>query len=844
MRKLLPIIAALALSFVAQAQEPVTFTAEEDHQNMLDQLGIRTIRHWFEGDPSSPYAANYDESKANPYPVIPEKGDAPNMEHFLRWASGKTGYSPARTEAGYVNPFIGTTNFGACNPGAVMPNGLMSVSPFNVMGSDLNTWDKDSRWWSTPYVAENRYFTGYAHVNLSGVGCPELGSVLTMPTTGPLEVDYHAYGAEYEDEKAHPGFYSNRLANGILTEVTATLRTSLERYTFPEGAGNILVNLGEGLTNESGATLRRVSDTEIEGSKLMGTFCYNRNAVFPMYFVLRVSKAPDRSGYWKKQRPMTAEAAWDADAGRYKLYETYARELSGDDIGYWFRYENLRQGETVQVQVGVSFVSIDNARENLDAEQSGFDFPKVLAAAKASWEEHLGRIRINGGTEEQKTVFYTALYHALIHPNILDDVNGEYPLMEFGNPEAVNSNKIATGRNGQAQVKMRARGVGRVPTGQHRYTVFSLWDTCRNLHQLLTLVYPEKQIDMARSVVSMYREWGWMPKWELYGRETFTMEGDPVIPMLTDTYLKGLTDFDIATAYEAFLKSADTPGAQNRMRPDIDPYIDRGYIPLGWFAQDFSGDNSVSHALEYYMADAALARLADALGHPEDAAKYRQRSLGYKNYWSTETGCLRPLTKEGAFLTPFNPRQGENFEPVPGFHEGSAWNYTFYVPHDPDGLIRLAGGSKAFVKRLQTVFDDGLYDPANEPDIAYPYLFSRVKGEAWRTWKTVHGLLADYYHNAPNGIPGNDDTGTMSAWAVFSMMGFYPDCPGDPSYTLSLPVFDQVVIDLPGGKTLTVEKAPAAAPAKGTSVLVAGKKVSSYRISHDKLVSAGNISWK
>ena len=265
---------------------------------------------------------------------------------------------PLAAQTEYVNPFIGTTNFGACNPGAVTPNGLMSVTPFNVMGSRLNTWDKDSRWWSTPYVEENRYFTGFAHVNLSGVGCPELGSVLTMPTTGPLEVDYHAYGSEYTEEKATPGFYSNRLASGILTEATATTRTSLERYTFPAGAGNILVNLGEGLTNESGATVRRVSDREIEGSKLMGTFCYNRNAVFPMYFVLRVSKAPDRCGYWKKQRPMTAEAAWDADAGRYKLYEAYARELSGDDIGYWFRYENLAEGEQVMLQVGVSFVSI------------------------------------------------------------------------------------------------------------------------------------------------------------------------------------------------------------------------------------------------------------------------------------------------------------------------------------------------------------------------------------------------------------------------------------------------------------------------------------------------------
>ena len=195
--------------------------------------------------------------------------------------------------ADYVNPFVGTTNFGTTNPGAVCPNGMMSVSPFNVMGSDENVWDKDSRWWSTPYCYENKFFTGYSHVNLSGVGCPELGSLLTMPTSGELEVDYHKYGSEYSGEQAVPGWYSNTLTRyGILTEVTSTMRTSIERYTFRAGRANILLNLGEGLTNESGATVRKISDTEIEGSKLLGTFCYNSQAVFPIYFVMRVSKAP------------------------------------------------------------------------------------------------------------------------------------------------------------------------------------------------------------------------------------------------------------------------------------------------------------------------------------------------------------------------------------------------------------------------------------------------------------------------------------------------------------------------------------------------------------------------
>ena len=207
--------------------------------------------------------------------------------------------------ADFVNPFIGTTNFGTTNPGALTPNGLMSVTPFNVMGSDLNVYDKDSRWWSTPYEATNSYLTGFSHVNLSGVGCPEMGSLLLMPTSGPLEVDYRAYGTAYSDEKASPGYYSVRLDRySIDAEATATPRVGVSRFSFPAGEANILLNLGEGLTNESGASVRRVSATEFEGSKLLGTFCYNPQAVFPIYFVMRVNKTPDRSGFWKMQRPM------------------------------------------------------------------------------------------------------------------------------------------------------------------------------------------------------------------------------------------------------------------------------------------------------------------------------------------------------------------------------------------------------------------------------------------------------------------------------------------------------------------------------------------------------------
>lgn len=568
----------------------------------------------------------------------------------------------AQTPAEYVDPFIGTTNFGTTNPGAVVPNGMMAVVPFNVMGSDLNRYDKDARWWSTPYEYHNRFFTGFAHGALSGVGCPDMGSLLTMATTGELEVDYRNYGSEYRDEEASPGYYAVTLSKyGIRAEATASPRTSVERYTFPGGEGHLLLNLGEGLTNESGAMVRRVSATEIEGMKLLGTFCYNPQKVFPVYFVLRVSKTPSAAGYWKKQREMTGvEAEWTPDNGRYKLYTEYGRELAGDDIGYWFTFDDLQAGEQIEVRMGISYVSAENARRNLEAEQAdGESFDALREAALGRWNADLGRIRVEGGTEAQRRVFYTALYHTLIHPNLLSDVNGEYPLME---------------RSGEVGV-----------TEGERYTVFSLWDTYRNVHQLLTLVYPERQVEMVRSMIDIYREWGWMPRWELYGRETFTMEGDPAIPVITDTWMKGLRDFDIETAYEAFRKSATTPGAQNLLRPDIDPYIERGYIPLGFYAQDLAGDVSVSHALEYYVADAALARLADSLGHREDARLFRERSLGYRHYYDREYGTLRPILPDGSFLTPFDPKAGENFSAAPGFHEGSSWNYTFYVPHDVEG---------------------------------------------------------------------------------------------------------------------------------------------------------------
>lgn len=723
-----------------------------------------------------------------------------------------------------VNPFIGTTNYGTTNPGAVLPNGLMSVTPFNVMGSkEYNKTDKDDRWWSTPYTAENKFFTGFSHVNLSGVGCPELGSILISASSGELDVDYKHYGSPMSRESAKPGYYRTTLDKyQVQAEVTATLRSALASFTFDKGGkSHILVNLGQGLTNESGATVRFLNDSTIVGSKLMGTFCYNPQAVFNQYFAIRISRRAPQAGYWKMQPAMHGvEAEWDKDNGKYKLYPTYRREMSGNDVGVWFSFDT-KPGEKIYVQTGVSFVSEQNALLNLNTEQPTLDFAATRAKAEEAWEKALSVIEVEGGTPEERTVFYTSLYHLQIHPNILQDVNGEYPQM--------GSLKVAK-------------------TSHDRYTVYSLWDTYRNVHPLLSLLYPRKQLAMVQTMLDMYKESGWLPKWELYGQETFTMEGDPAIIVINDTWQRGIRDFDTKLAYEAMLRGATTPGKDNKLRPDFDDYASRGYVPL---REKF--DNSVSHALEYYIADWNLSQFASALGKKKDAQLFARRASGYKHYYDKESGLLRPILPDGKFITPFHPTLGRDFEPNPGFHEGNSWNYSFYIPHDIYGLAKLMGGERKFVDKLQSVFDKDNYDPANEPDIAYPYLFTYFPKEAWRTQRLTRELLPKLYHNTTGGIPGNDDTGAMSAWAIYTMLGFYPDCPGSTSYALTTPTFDRVTIHLDkkyySQPTLVIEKkaAPQGGSEKGAYFrsFELGNKLykNVYRLDHKAMTEGGKLTF-
>ena len=714
-------------------------------------------------------------------------------------------------QASYVNPFIGTSNYGATYPGPIAPRGMVSISPFNVAGSKNLPLEKDSQWLSTPYVHENTFLTGFSQVNLSGVGCPDLGVILLMPTTGQVETNHLKYGSTYSNEVAKAGYYSSTIDKyNVKGEFTTSTRVGVSRFTFPKGQSNILLNLGLGLTNEEGSMVKVISPTEIEGMRSVGSFCYNSpEAAYPVYFVAKFSKPADTFGVWKKPaKHEGVEAKWMTYNGKPRLMKQTTKMVVGDSIGTYFTYK-FDKTETVEVKIGISYVSIDNARENLQKETDNKSFDSVYEETHTKWNNLLSRIKVEGSSEDDKIIFYTALYHTLIHPNILNDFNGEYP--------EINRGKIGK-------------------TEDTRYTVFSLWDTYRNLHQLMSLVYPQQQSDMIKSMLDMYGENGWLPKWELNSTETFTMVGDPASIVIADTYLKGIQDFDIKKAYEAMLKSADQI-ENNPLRPELKDYIEKGYVTT-------DNEGSVSKTEEYNVADYSIALLAKELGEKEDYERFKKRSISYRKLFDKNLNLLRPRNSNGSWYEPFNPEAGANFTKNIGFIEGNAWQYAFMVPHDINGLKKLMGGNKAFTNQLRMVFDTNQFDMANEPDIAYPYLFNYVKGEEWRSQKLVNKLVRKYFQNKPDGLPGNDDTGTMSAWLVYSMMGIYPISPGSPEYTITSPMFDKITIQLDSKyykkKQLVIER-EGKNKGKINKILLDKTKHKSYFITHDKLINSNKL---
>ena len=709
----------------------------------------------------------------------------------------------AQSPASFVNPFIGTDNDGETNPGAVLPWGMMNVAPFN--GYDTLKTDKlNQGFGASVYRQHRRFITGFTHGGISGAGCSALGILAIMPTKAQLSA-FHPkkYLTRYSQEVAQPGYYKVHLdTTNIQAEITATKRCALHRYTFPQGAHSILMNIGLCLAPTKGGMIQQVSDTEYEGYHTVGNFC-GKWVTGNLYFYVKIQKQPKLWGMWNDQ----------------KNFKQFRRENIGEDAGVYLQYDTQKD-EQILLKVGISYTSIANAKLNLESEIPDWDFDAIRLSALKEWNDQLSRIAVEGKSADDKTMFYSALYHALLHPNVLNDVNGEYPAMgTFKTMKAV---------------------------GYERYTLYSLWDTYRNLHPFLALVYPERQLDMVKSMLAMYQEGGWLPKWELASQETYVMVGDPSIPVIVDSYLRGVNRFDSDLAYQAMRKGATTPEANNPLRPGLDSLLKYGFIPQG--SRGVWG--SVATAQEYAIADWNLAQFAKATGRRNDYELFMKQSQLYRNNFDTLTKFLRPRMKDGSFMGNFTPiMTSKKFYPGnPGFVEGDAWHYLFFSPNDHEWLIKQLGGQKLYVEKLQMSFDSAYFCMVNEPDIANPYLFNFAKSEEWRTQKAVREALRKNFNNSPAGLPGNDDCGVMSAWLLYSMMGFYPTCPGDMNYQLTSPVFDKVTIKLnkefyPGGEFVVTAKNQSPKNRYVKSMQLNGQPLKGFSITHQELVKGAVLNY-
>lgn len=677
-------------------------------------------------------------------------------------ASGSArGAAPPADLTTLVNPFIGTANGGGTFPGADTPFGMVQYSPDteNAAGGGYD--------YNTPKT------WGFGLTHLSGPGCHAMGDVASLPVTGPVSsVDPRAQEQAFShaDESARPGYYAVALQpSGVRAELAATTRTGWARYTFPAASQpGVIVNPGADFLGASAASVSVTGDDTIEGSVTSyGYFnvCTSKGANrYTVYFSMRFS------------RPFTAFAA-----GTGTAVTPGARTATGPGAGAYVQFG--AGGGPVVSKTGISFASLAGARANLAAETGpGFGFDAVAQAAHDQWNAMLHRAEISGGDAAQQQVFYTALYHALLHPNVFSDTDGEY-----------------TGFDGKVHV---------LPRGQVQYANFSMWDTYRTQQQLLDLVAPERAGGMMTSLLRDYEQGGWLPRWPYASYYTNEMVGDSAANIMVDAYLKGLLPAgEVPEAYTALLHNATdvpdpavTPFAGRTGLPE---YLNLGYVPADNPEKD---PYSVSATLEYGVNDCALSLMATATGHPADAAMLLDRSHSYRNLVDPGTGLVRPRMTDGSWLTPFNPVSQT------GFKEGDAWQYTWLVPQDVTGLATATGGQARTLGELDQFFGydqvaadpsqaaavwqaGARYDPTNETDLQAPYEYTYL-GEPAKTATVVHAAEADEYTTAPAGLPGNDDLGEMSAWYVMSALGLYPVFAGAPGYTLTSPLFPHAVVHL------------------------------------------------
>lgn len=672
-----------------------------------------------------------------------------------------------------VNPFIGSGGhyweFASVFPGATRPFGMAKPGPDTCPSFDpcfeFHHFGG--------YHYDDDQIHGFSQVHISGTGGVDYGALLLMPTVGfdaekTTESKYLSTFSK-ENEAASPGYYSVRLDDhGILAELTASDRCACHRYTYPSGAADayVIVDVSHAIVTceVSAAHL----DVDAAAGEISGWLHYHgsltgRSGGFRLYF----SAVFDQTLVdWTAWRDM-------------ELLEE-ATTAEGVDVGVAVAVDTT---DPVEVQIGLSYVDVEGARKNRQAELEGQDFDSVHAAARQAWVEALDLVTIKGGTREERIKFYSALYHAMLHPTLFCDVDGRY-----------------TGFDKRVHTA----------DGFLYYTDFSMWDTYRNVHSLFDLIIPGRQRDMVISLIRMYEQGGSLPKWPAATGYTGCMIGTPADIVISETYQKGITDFDVETAYAAMKEHATGP-VPHAGRSGIEHYLTLGYVP----ADQVGG--SVSRTQEFCIADAAIAALARALGKTRDAADFSARSQNYRNHWDPNTGFMRGKNQDGSWVEP-----DEEFDPLDWnldyYTEGDAWQYLWLAPHDPQGLLDLFGSADAMGDKLEAFFATPEPDPGglppewippryywhgNEPDIHAAYLFNEV-GRPDRAQHWVRHILETRYHAEAAGIPGNDDLGTMSAWYVFSSSGFYPVA-GLAHYYIGSPLFEEITFQLGGGKTLVVK---------------------------------------
>ncbi len=703
----------------------------------------------------------------------------------------------------YVNPFIGTSGEAYTYPGAVSPWGMVSASPHTtyatrfdyVLGTIV----------PTGYRYGDPLIHGFGQTHLSGVACNELGAPVIAVSSGELTPAKHA--SKYSDEIAKAGFYAVKLTDpNISVEATTTQRAAFYRFTFHNDSKNYLMldattNLSW-ISNHQGS-IKKINPQEYTGWSQSGNFCYSGNQQ-KVYFAIKAFDPSVESGTWQR-------------GGKDINDHT---EASGD-VGAWFQYNGA---STVTVGIGVSYVSAENARENLQTEIADKSFDTVLAENIQRWDKQLGKVVINDRDKiEQKTVFYTALYHALLHPNVVSDVNGDYPLYE--------SKTRATGNN----------------KNYPRYGLFSLWDSYRNVHALLSLLYPEQQQAMLYTLEDMSINAGHPPRWELYGSETNIMVGDPAVSVLAEGMIKGFNFQDPEKLFATLYKSAtDTTST---WRAGNAAYWDRGYIPEK--TDDVWG--SVSTTLEYSYHDWALAQFAEATGNHDEAALLRRQAIRWRGLFDTKTGTVCPHDAKNNCIKNFDPAAMDDSWWVklviknhggPGFVEGNAYQYTYMVPHDIAGLDVLFGSTHKVGQQLQFIFDNNHFTLWNEPNMSYPYLLAIDPARISNMQTVIQQQRTANFSNSPAGIPGNDDAGVLSAWYVFSALGFYPVNPASGEYAVGIPLFQNVRLKLEtSGASLQINTDFDPRTASWRTLSYNQQARSTPSILHSEIVSGGELNF-